>query len=70
MRMIRFAAKTLRITESVKSSDRAELHVGFSRVRDVLGLTVLALVLEATAVVGGMLNMELPSVPSLCSRVA
>ena len=36
----------------------------------MLGLAVLALVLEATAVVGAMLNIELPSVPSRSSRVA
>ena len=35
-----------------------------------MGVAVLALVLEATAVVGAMLNMELPSVPSRSSRVA
>ena len=54
----------------MKSSVRAELHVGSSLVREVLGLAVLALVLEATAVVGAMLNIELPSVPSRSSRVA
>ena len=54
----------------MKSSVRAELQVGSSLVREVLGLAVLALVLEATAVVGAMLNIELPSVPSRSSRVA
>ena len=54
----------------MKSSVRAELQVGSSLAREVLGLAVLALVLEATAVVGAMLNMELPSVPSRCSRDA
>ena len=54
----------------MKSSDLAELHVGSSLVSDVLGMMVFALVLVATEVVGGILNIELPKVPSLCSRVA
>ena len=70
VRTTRFAAKTRRISGSLKSSVLAVLHVGSSLVSEVLRLRVLALVLVVTAAVGGMLNMDLPRVPSLCSRVA